>query len=134
MTRVELFAPSVEHGRPKLASFSGPEGELACHVSREDGSLWLFAHGPSGGDRGFVLVQVGEAHRLGAWLDDGPAGAFHASASRSSWLELAAGSVTVASISTRYNMKRWSLDLDDAAERQLRELLSAWIGVARAKA
>lgn len=66
---VERFAPDPTAGRPRVAEFRHRVGRLAVHCSREDGSLWLFATGPSGGKRGEVVVPLRRAGDLVAWLD-----------------------------------------------------------------
>jgi hypothetical protein len=65
----ERFEPNSEHGRPKIASFTSPEGAIAVHCDRDDGALWLFAHGPSGGDRGRLVFPLSRAADLLAWTE-----------------------------------------------------------------
>lgn len=68
-TKVERFVPNPDHGRPRVASFSGPEGKLSVHCAREDGTLWLFADGPRGGARGEAVVPIRRAADMLRWLD-----------------------------------------------------------------
>lgn len=60
-----------DHRRPRVASFACREGALNVHVSRDDGSLWLFAQGPAGGDRGRMVIALKQAGDLREWLDVG---------------------------------------------------------------
>lgn len=77
MTEVERFDVSKvpDHGRPRVVEFSAPEGRLALHVSREDGSLWLFGEGPRGGQHGPAVFPLSMAERMLTWLDGGAQGA-----------------------------------------------------------
>lgn len=67
---IERFDVSLSDGtRPKVAEFRSPDGTLAIHCSREDGSLWLFATGPRGGDRGHLALPLHRADAVTEWLD-----------------------------------------------------------------
>lgn len=69
---VERFDINDEptHGRPCIAMFTGRAGQLAVHCDRDDGTLWLFAHGPAGGNRGRLALGLQRAGEVLAWLDD----------------------------------------------------------------
>lgn len=69
--KVERFdiAAVPDHARPRIASFTGREGQINVHCSREDGSLWLFVQGPAGGDRGKLAFGTNRAGYVLAWLD-----------------------------------------------------------------
>lgn len=71
MVEVERFDVSKvpDHGRPEVARFTGRTGSVAVHCSREDGSLWLFAKGPRGGERARVTVPVRLAGDVLAWQE-----------------------------------------------------------------
>lgn len=77
MIEVERFDISQvpDHGRPRVMELRGKPGVLGLHCKRDDGSLWLFAVGPAGGDRGEVVVPVRYAPQLAAWLDGEARGA-----------------------------------------------------------
>jgi hypothetical protein len=56
--------------RPRIVEFTSPTGTLSVHCSREDGSLWLFAAGPRGADRGTLAFPVARAQALLDWTQD----------------------------------------------------------------
>lgn len=71
MVEVERFdiTRHPEHGRPRVVEFRSPAGKLVVHCSRDDGSLWMFAVGPAGGDRGQVILPVRRVADVEAWVD-----------------------------------------------------------------
>jgi hypothetical protein len=68
---VERFDISLvpDHGRPEVVRFTGQAGVVQVHCDREDGSLWLFAKGPRGGERARVTVPVRLAGDVLGWLE-----------------------------------------------------------------
>lgn len=124
--KVERFTPNPEHGRPMVASFTGREGRLAVHCSREDGSLWLFAEGPKGGDRGTVVVPVRQAGAVLAWVDDEDAETMMPSTGRG-YLALRYGGVMVGVPGWS---RDWRMKLDPVVREELRTCLREWANAA----
>lgn len=120
MVTVERFDISrvPEHGRPKVAEFTGREGSVAVHCSREDGSLWLFAKGPAGGDRGGLAVPLESAGELWLWAENPtplmPVGG--------GWLAVRRGKLHVAARGRRALV----MVFDDAALAELLTCLRSW--------
>ena len=67
---VKRHEANPEHGRPCILTLTGEPGQLAVHVDREDRSLWLFATGPRGGDRGRWVCPVTRAGAMALWTQD----------------------------------------------------------------
>lgn len=126
--RVNLLnphAPGVQsHGRPRVAEFvvtrdTGRRvGELVAHVERETGALWLFAVGPSGGDRGKVIIPTSLATRLLRYLGDGEHAYCFGGTVGS--LRIAGTAVTIGG-----KGRGWAADFGDAAD-ELRAMLRQW--------
>lgn len=66
---LERVPLNPEHGHPVVALLSGRDGQVSIHCSRANGELWLIASGPRGGDRGHVVIGIGRADAVLAWLD-----------------------------------------------------------------
>lgn len=68
--KVEHLEPNSEDGRPCIRRFKAKEGELAVHVERDTGALWLFARGPLGGLRWTFPISIARVGEVLRWLDD----------------------------------------------------------------
>lgn len=116
-----------DHGRPQAVGFSGREGTLNVHISREDGSLWMFADGPSGGDQGHVVIPVRLAGQIRTWLGSDYEGAMP-STSGALWLDLrddAPGRTLVIARAAGVR-RRWQMKLDPNAVREFDACLRQW--------
>jgi hypothetical protein len=125
-TAVERFKPDPMHGRPKIATFTTSEGELAVHCARDDGSLWVFAHGPRGGDRGECAWGLGRANEVLGWLDRDDRSPLYSS---HGWLVVSArvvGGGVILSMFKGGSLRSFSISLDEAAHREFRTCLREW--------
>lgn len=134
MTLIEIDRPAAldpTHGRPRVLALTGREGRLAVHIQRDDGSLWLFASGPKGGDRGKVVVATRVADKLAAWIADECADTFHYTGR--GWITLRPGpdgDRTVV-VGTSGLSRTWKMRLDPASLAILVECLHGWATAAR---
>ena len=127
---IETFPnPDPTHGRPRLAALSGPEGELAIHVERESKTLWLFANGPKGGDRGKVIVPVRHAGRLVEWIDAGGDQAFGPGGE--GYMVLRDGKLVVSVVGWR---RSWQIALSDVDREGFLGILRQWAAAALGQA
>jgi hypothetical protein len=114
-----------DSGRPRIVEFRGREGTLAVHVSRGDGSLWLFALGPRGGDRGTVAVSVPRAVALLAWLDGETTG-FYAGGTWIRWRETGDGEPFELIVAKSVMGRHWRMRFDAPARDELLACLRGW--------
>lgn len=128
---IERFDPAakLDHGRPEVLRFTGPEGRLSLHVARVDRSLWLFAHGARGGDLGRVVIPATALYTtaLLGWLD-GELVRGAPSTLGALWIE--PDRVVVADRAERRRKLR--LRLDDRSRRALLTFLHEWAEAAAA--
>lgn len=124
---VERFDISAvpDHARPRLAAFTGKEGQINVHCSREDGSLWLFVQGPAGGDRGKLAFGTNRAGYVLAWLD---ARDNRVLSGGSGWMSEENALIRVG----RSGLTRtWRMTFDDAALDEFRTCLRQWAEAVR---
>lgn len=135
MTAVTRHDPAAhpDHGRPCILELKGKAGKLAVHVSRDDRSLWLFATGPSGGDRGRVCLATRLAPQLAEWLAGGCEGSFVLGGGSSNFM-VGADVVSVWRITARYNRASWEMPLEPDVRAVLVEALHGWANAAVASA
>lgn len=113
-------------GRPRVLALRGDAGELAVHVLRENGSLWLYATGPRGGDRGMVVIPTRRAGALAEWLRDGCRNAAP-STTGALWIEDDGEGNLRAIVAERAGRRdRWTLKLDAEMHAELTTCLSSW--------
>lgn len=132
--KVDRFDPDAvpDHKRPRVMQFTAREGSLSVHCSRENGSLWIFATGPAGGDRGTMTVPVARAGDLLTWVGrSGERGAFQAGGASLSLrgqypgVKVAEGErLLVVSRST--GRRVWRMRMDSEAADELLRCLVAW--------
>lgn len=127
MSDVEFteVVPTPDAGRPKVAALtSRRQGSLDIHLSR-DGSLWLFAVGPSGGNRGELHFRIADAPDLLKWMEAPdrllPAG--HA------WIKLEDDDTLIVGIPG--HKRKWRLDLNHDAVIGFNRFIHAWATAAR---
>lgn len=141
---VERFDVDAEEqravGRPRVAAFSVPKrGRFDARVQRDDGSLWLWAIGPSGGDRGRVVFGLKRAalvldfaNAITASNDGGGpslSGGEYALRVRRPWKDHAVDEETtdrLVSVTKGLSLKPFTLRFDAAALDELATLLREW--------
>jgi hypothetical protein len=133
---VERFDVNSEEqrgfGRPRVVCFRVPKkGQIDVRVQRDDGSLWLWALGPAGGERGKVVVGVKRAAAVVEFVkaDDGARYGAHLSGGeyrlgiRRPWKDRAVDEETtdrLVSFSKGTSMHPFTLRFDEAALAELR--------------
>lgn len=138
-----------EVGRPLVARFGEKgKGSLNVRVQRDDGSLWLWAMGPQGGDHGHVAFGVNRARGVVDFANAitstdgrygvGPSmgGGDYALRVRRPWKDRAIDEETtdrLVSITKGMGMRSFALRFDAAALDELRTCLRTWASVALAK-
>jgi hypothetical protein len=116
---IERFAPDPSHGRPRVMALSSKAGTLNVHVQVEDRSLWLFAVGPAGGNRGDLAFGTKRAGEVLAWTQapERPLGGVRG------YMVIRNGSLIVGMGGWS---RQWQMKLDDAARDELLTWLSEW--------
>lgn len=124
MVAIERFDISQvpDHKRPRVMEMRHyKSGTLAVHCSREDGSLWLFALGPRGGDRGHVVVPIRRADELAVWLDGDLSENFVGGAGL---IRIRDGSLV---IRDRKATKVFAMQLDEKDQAEFATCLREWV-------
>jgi hypothetical protein len=116
------------HGRPRILTIKGREGEVSVHVDRESKALWLFATGPRGGDRGRWAVAPSRTTEVQHWL----AGVHEPIYGAEHYLRVVERARTGARVRQlelfKSAMGRWfTLELDGDAEAELRLAVGTWV-------
>lgn len=126
MTTVQRFEPEPSHGRPRIAEFAGPEGAFSVHCNREDGSLWLFASGPRGGERGRAAWGQHRADEMLAWLDHDDRSPLFGGEGLIYWFARIEGGARVLQMDTQGARRGFGLHLDPAAVDEFKVCLREW--------
>lgn len=108
------------HRRPCIAEFMDSGGKLAIHCDRDDGSLWLFATGPRGGDRGKIAFALSRAGFVRAWCQQGCVGAIYGARH---WVNI---NVDHVEIHPHGRAERWKLTLSPDARAELVLAIRSW--------
>lgn len=119
------IAEHPEHGRPRILTIEGKEGALHVHVERERGTLFIYAIGPMGGDRGRVVIGAPRAHEVRQWLRSGERPLYGGDGVYL-WLTNWRDERIVRMGKSSVSSKVWRMVIDDEAEAVLRECLTAW--------
>jgi hypothetical protein len=144
---VERFDVNSEEqqgaGRPRVACFRVPkEGQIDVRVQRDDGSLWLWALGPAGGERGHIVLAMNRAlmavefanaiHATDERYGAGPGlsgGSNYALRVRRPWKDRAIDTETtdrLVSVTKGMGMASFTLRFDEAALDELATLMREW--------
>lgn len=123
---IEIIDPEPTHGRPRIASFSDKEGEFNIHFERVSGALWIFALGPSSGERAQLALPVDYAQRVLEWIDGGMEKAFYGRNATSIRCQPFADGTRV-SIGRGIGSRQWlALRFNPSDFDRFRELIAVW--------
>lgn len=124
-TTIERPAPSDTAGRPAILKLTTREGTLSVHVQREDRTLYLFAIGPSGGDRGMVVFAARRASDVLDWTSAGE-GRANSGGGMLVWGEFTGDGSRKLMVHAAGRRRPWAITLDPPAITTLIECLDAW--------